>query len=117
MEAGANTGLASDDVFYFGNRIGDTGTGTPTLAITSATDELAARGNPGAGAAIGNLYDFDRNGIVNAVDSLTSRGNAGTLVKINIGTPPAAPQSAVGVDDEGGEGLGDEDDGEHGGDE
>jgi hypothetical protein len=103
VEAGANTGLASDDVFYFGNRIGDTGTGTPTLAITSATDELAARGNPGAGAAIGNLYDFDRNGIVNAVDSLTSRGNAGTLVKINIGTPPAAPQSAVGVDDEGGE--------------
>jgi hypothetical protein len=87
----ANTGLAESDIFFFGNRIGDTGTGTPTLAITSATDELAARNNPGAGATVTNLVDFDRSGIVNATDQIASRGNAGTLTKINITDPPAAP--------------------------
>ncbi|REK18073.1 MAG: hypothetical protein DWQ37_04915, partial [Planctomycetota bacterium] len=29
-----NTGLAESDIFFFGNRIGDAGSGTPTLAIT-----------------------------------------------------------------------------------
>ena len=38
-----NTGLTYSDKFLFGNRIGDTGSGSPTLAITSALDELAGR--------------------------------------------------------------------------
>ena len=95
-----NTGLAQSDRFYFGNRIGDTGSGTSTLAITSATDEIAARGNPGFGAAITNLYDFDRSGLVSAVDSLISRNNLGTLTKINIAGPPAAPTGLPASDDE-----------------
>jgi hypothetical protein len=88
-----NTGLPASDIFFFGNRMGDTGSGTATLAITSALDELAARGNPGAGATVTNLFDFDRSGLVNAVDNLIARNNAGTLTKINISSPPAAPET------------------------
>jgi hypothetical protein len=89
-----NTGLAESDLFFFGNRIGDTGSGTATLAVTSALDELAARGNSGAGATITNLFDFDRSGLVSAVDNLISRNNIGTLTKINLSDPPAAPASS-----------------------
>ena len=89
-----DTGLLESDVFYFGNRIGDTGSGTPNLAITSATDEIAARNNPGFGAAITNLFDFDRNGLVSAVDQIASRNNVGLLTKINITDPPASPLAA-----------------------
>jgi hypothetical protein len=88
-----NTGLAASDRFYFGNRRGDTGSGTPTLAITNATDEIAARGNHAAGATITNIYDFDRSGIVNATDDLAARNNHGTLTKINLSASPAAPES------------------------
>ena len=86
-----NTGLAESDIFFFGNRIGDAGSGTPTLAITSATDEIAARNNAGFGSTITNLYDFDRSGLVNAVDQIAARNNGGLLTKINISDPPAAP--------------------------
>jgi hypothetical protein len=93
-EMNTNTGLATSDVLYFGSRIGDTGSGTATLAVTSAVDEIATRGNPGAGAAITNLFDFDRSGLVTATDNLIARGNAGTLTKINLAAPPPAPVAA-----------------------
>ncbi|REK08469.1 MAG: hypothetical protein DWQ37_20220 [Planctomycetota bacterium] len=86
-----NTGLAESDIFFFGNRIGDSGSGTATLAITSATDEIAARNNPGFGVSITNLYDYDRSGLVSAVDQIAARNNVGVLTKINITHPPAAP--------------------------
>jgi hypothetical protein len=86
-----NTGLTRSDEFYFGNRIGDTGSGTPTLAISNALDELAARGNHASGATITNLFDFDRSGLVTATDDLAARNNHGTLTKINLSAPPAAP--------------------------
>ncbi|REK17413.1 MAG: hypothetical protein DWQ37_06390 [Planctomycetota bacterium] len=92
-----NTGLAESDIFFFGNRIGDTGSGTPTLAITSAADEIAARNNAGFGSAITNLYDFDRTGLVNAVDQIAARNNGGFLTKINITDPPAAPAVSGGA--------------------
>src|SRR5262249_48695172 len=90
-----NTGLPASDIFFFGNRIGDTGSGTATLAQTSAADEIAARNNQGAGATITNLFDFDRSGTVTATDQIISRGNVGTLTKINIPSPPAAPSLAA----------------------
>src|SRR5262249_7302831 len=36
----------------------------------------------------------DRNGAVTARDQIISRGNVGDLTKINISSPPAAPQVA-----------------------
>ncbi|REK09445.1 MAG: hypothetical protein DWQ37_18585 [Planctomycetota bacterium] len=91
-----NTGLTYSDKFLFGNRTGDTGSGTPTLAITSAQDEIAARNNAGINATITNLVDFDRSGIVNAVDSIIARNNGGLLTKISFGNPlpPPAPSPA-----------------------
>ncbi|REK19443.1 MAG: hypothetical protein DWQ37_01195 [Planctomycetota bacterium] len=90
-----NTGLAASDVFFFGNRIGDAASGTSTLAVTNAVDEIAARNNPGFGAAITNLFDFDRSGLVSAVDNIIARNNAGTLTKINITDPPGAPDAEL----------------------
>jgi hypothetical protein len=84
-------GLAASDVFYFGNRIGDTGTGTATLAITSVPDETSTRNNTGAGASITNVFDHDRNGLVAAADATASRNNIGTMAKINIPTGPPGP--------------------------
>ncbi|MEX0676995.1 MAG: dockerin type I domain-containing protein [Pirellulales bacterium] len=64
-----NTGLLVSDIFYFGNRVGDMFVGTPpTTLLTSAADEIGARDNPGFPAAITNIYDFDRNGVVGAAD-------------------------------------------------
>ncbi|REK08461.1 MAG: hypothetical protein DWQ37_20300 [Planctomycetota bacterium] len=91
VAANGNTGLAVEDEFFFGNRIGESGSGTATLAVTNAVDEIGARNNTGIGAGITNVYDFDRNGLVNAVDSITARNNVGTLAKIDIITPPPAP--------------------------
>lgn len=95
MLAGENTGLAANDVFYFGSRVGDTGLGnSAAAAITSAADQLAARGNLAINVGIENPYDFDRNGIVSAGDELASRFNPGILLMLNL--PAAgAPASAA----------------------
>ncbi len=86
-----DTGLDATEVFYFGNRIGDAGSGTTTLAITSAADEIGARNNSGVGASVTNLYDYDRSGLVNAVDQIIARNNGGFLPKIDLGGGAAAP--------------------------
>ena len=80
-------------MFYFGSRIGDTGSGTPAAAVTSAADELAARFAPGANQSITSLVDFNRDGVVNAGDALIARNNGGFLLKLNLpaGMPAAAP--------------------------
>jgi hypothetical protein len=87
-----NTGLAASDVFYFGNRMGDTGSGTATSEITSVSDETATRNNTGAGAAISNVFDHDRSGAVSMSDAIAARNNLGTLVKINLPAGPPAPE-------------------------
>ncbi len=92
--ANERTGLAEPDVFYFGSRIGDTGSGTPAAAVTSAADELAARFALGVNQSIVSLVDFDRNGVVNAGDALIARNNAGILLKLDLpgeNSPAAVP--------------------------
>ncbi len=99
--ANARTGLFAPDVFYFGNAVGDTGLGdSATQANVSATDELAARNNPSSlfsNIPISNIYDFNRDGQVNASDSVTARNfvtSIGNVVRyISITNPPAAPES------------------------
>ncbi|MEX0677546.1 MAG: proprotein convertase P-domain-containing protein [Pirellulales bacterium] len=102
-----NTGLAASDVFFFGSRIGDTANdNSPTSLLTNAADEIAVRNNPGLGATIANQYDFDRNGVVNASDQIIARSNGGFITRINISSPPAAPEagpSALAEAEEGGE--------------
>ncbi|MCK4275121.1 MAG: hypothetical protein KAX78_01300, partial [Phycisphaerae bacterium] len=76
--ATVNTGLASDDVFYFGNAIGETGN-SPADAEVTPIDEVAVRNNPRTlannPAAIDDNYDFNRDRKVSPTDAIICRNN------------------------------------------
>ena len=91
------TGLAVSDTFYFGSRVGDTGSGTAVAAVTSAADELAARYNSATNVPITNVYDFDRSRTVSAADQLIARFNGGVLLKINLDAPQGSEALAYAV--------------------
>src|SRR5207253_10262387 len=77
LKADATTGLAKNDVFYFGNAIGESGDSTLNANV-NATDELNARANQRNflnPAPIDFKYDYNRDGLVNATDQLIARGN------------------------------------------
>jgi hypothetical protein len=113
--ANANTGLAQNaglpagqaDVFFFGNAIGDTGAGnTSTNALVNAFDQAGVRANGqilGNNIPVTNIYDFNRDGAVNANDESIARLNAtnpsNVLKYLNIGSPPAAPQAEEAADE------------------
>ena len=95
VKATANTGLAADDVFYFGNAVGECGDGatyTPPDAKVNATDEIAARNNPHTGAnpaAITDATDFNRDKKVDATDQIIARNNGTTgMTALQLITPP-----------------------------
>ncbi len=80
-----NTELTESDVFYFGSRVGDTFVNAlPAATVTSAADELGARFNPGVNQPVTSVFDFNRDGVVNAADQLVARNNAGLLLMIEI---------------------------------
>ena len=89
--ANANTALASDDVFYFGNAIGETGN-SPSDAEVTAADEVGVRNNPHTlsfnPADITNTQDFNRDRKVGPTDAIIVRDNATnsltTLQLINV---------------------------------
>jgi len=70
--ADANTHLASKTVFYFGNLVAATGysVANSTLYVTPI-DVLATLMNLSNSVGITNLYDFNRDGKVNATDLAT----------------------------------------------
>jgi hypothetical protein len=75
--ANANTGLAGNDVFYFGNSVGDTGNSTNDANVTGA-DVIGVRNNTGlSGASIDNVFDINRDGNVTGTDVILSRNNTG----------------------------------------
>jgi hypothetical protein len=95
MLANPNTGLAADDVFYFGSRVGDAGLGnSPAAAITNIADQLAVRANPTAGVGIESVLDFNRDGLVNIGDELAGRANPGFLLMLNLPAPAMAMTAA-----------------------
>src|SRR5205823_3159998 len=102
VKANTNTGLANDDVFYFGNAIGDTGNSTSN-GYTTAIDEIGARyyaadltGLP-ASLAIINPYDFNRDGHVDAADELIAGSNyTNFITALNLIAPPAIAPAATG---------------------
>lgn len=80
--ANANTNLQSNDVFYFGNAIGDSGNST-TDATVNSSDDVNARNNPrnpGQRSAdqtkIDLNYDYNRDGLVNSADQVLPRNHA-----------------------------------------
>lgn len=80
--ANTYTGLNQEDVFYFGNAVGETGN-SPTDAKVNAFDMLGARDNPRTflnPAPIDFAYDFSRDKRVNATDMLIARDNPTTFL-------------------------------------
>ncbi|TWU57091.1 Dockerin type I repeat protein [Rubripirellula tenax] len=104
VKANANTGLDQDDVFYFGNQVGDVdGSISPSKHVTvNAFDTLDVRfhQSPSSNSVgIDNIYDIDRNGSVNAFDTLDVRFNqmpSGGLMMITL-PPAAAPTTAASI--------------------
>jgi hypothetical protein len=89
----ANTGLASADVFYFGNAVGESGD-TTTNAAVNATDEIGARANPRSAlvnpAPVDFRWDYNRDKAVNSTDQLIARTNTTTLAnRLVLIAPPA----------------------------
>jgi hypothetical protein len=90
LKANDNTGIAADDVFYFGNSIGDTGN-SPTDAIVDAADELATHNNHTASASITNLYDFNHDKVVDATDDQIVHDNYSGASPLQLITVPGLP--------------------------
>ncbi len=95
----ATTGLAQDDVFYFGNAIGETGS-SAAHAKVDAFDVLATRRNPRPffnPASLETRHDFNRDRRVDAIDTLIAQNNQTwsltELKLIDLSAPiPAARQ-------------------------
>ena len=101
--ATANTGLPADQVFYFGNAIGDAvNAGNDNLV--NAADVIGVRDNPHTAAHLAGItdpFDLNRDGHVDALDMIIARNNAGSpLSALRMITPLAAAQAPGG----GGEG-------------
>ncbi|MBI3837061.1 MAG: hypothetical protein HY288_03900 [Planctomycetia bacterium] len=107
VKATTHTGLAANDVFFFGNEIGDTGaSNTATVAKVTSLDVTGAQTHGASSKTnipITDLYDFSRDGLVNSLD-VTDAQIHGTTLKtglqlINVGAGgPFAPASTGGGD-------------------
>jgi hypothetical protein len=89
--ANANTSLAADDVFYFGNQIADVGSD----GNVNATDFAQVRSNYRSflnPAAVDNAFDLNHDGRVNAADLLIVRDHATMPQR---GLPMSTPQASL----------------------
>jgi subtilisin family serine protease len=94
--ADAVPGLMLDDTFYFGNLVGETGN-APGDATVNAFDYAGTRtAQRAAPAAVDNPYDFNRDGVVNALDLAVVRRQSSTLPLLTVpnGVPPSPPPAA-----------------------
>jgi hypothetical protein len=86
--ANANTGLAQDDVFYFGNVVGYVnGSNTNGRYTVNAIDTSAVRTNqssPANSVLVSNLYDLNKSGNVNALDTAIVRTNQQSSGIVNV---------------------------------
>ncbi|HEY8749327.1 MAG TPA: right-handed parallel beta-helix repeat-containing protein [Tepidisphaeraceae bacterium] len=93
LNANADTGLSSPDIFYFGNAIGDDGHNL-TSAVIDSTNEAGARNDLRtifAPATISDKYDFNRDGRVDATDQVIARYAVNSpATALQLFTPPAA---------------------------
>jgi hypothetical protein len=101
----ANSGLARDDVFYFGNAIGETGNDSGN-ALVSSVDVIGARDNPHGPfdqATITDRFDFNRDGLVNGSDVIIARDHTTSpftalqMILVPGDAAPPAPAAATWV--------------------
>ena len=101
VKASSHSGLATPDVFYFGNLPGDAGAGDPEGETTVGAEDLAAvRRRLGSPAGIATPYDFNRDGEVDTADLFTVRvGMSNSLPLLQapstIATATASPRRSV----------------------
>ncbi len=88
-----NSGLASADVFYFGNKIGDSGTSPAAGTFdTTTTDAAQVFATVGAGKPITDLRDYNRDGQVTTTDAAIVFASIGSIVRLDVTTQaPFAP--------------------------
>ena len=97
LKANADTGLAADEVFSFGNLIGETGDGAGTGGTlrVNALDLGAVKRALNTASTLDGRYDFNRDGRVNALDLGAVKANLNrSLVPA---APPAVPPLETGV--------------------
>ena len=103
VKATANTRLPQDDVFYFGNAIGESGLGNTTGSQplgyfpVNVTDEIGARNHPHSiadPASLDEAFDFNRDRLVDAADELIARERCTTFQTAlqSIAPPPAGSE-------------------------
>jgi hypothetical protein len=74
------TGLTADDVFYFGNAIGETGNVPGDLRVDFADRVEVLRHVVGGAVGITHRFDIDRDGVVNSADA--------DIIEANLTAPP-----------------------------
>ena len=93
--ANANTGIVSDDIFYFGSAPGEAGTKPAVNAQVDGFDFASARDNlvdVVPGATIDNDVDFNRDKIVDGADIAIARDNATNFdTSLQLITVPGPP--------------------------
>jgi hypothetical protein len=93
VAASSTTGLATPDVFYFGNAVGETGD-NPANASVTITDFLNTRSNLQTflnPAGLSNPFDFNRDGRVDATDQVITRNNQGFTLVFFTPADPSDP--------------------------
>jgi hypothetical protein len=96
--ATANTGLPATDVFFYGNRVGDTtspATGGSFITNVAGDGAAIVGVSPAAAVGITNRFDVNKTNTINvAGDRAEVVGNSpGSLLRVNIGTGgPFAPE-------------------------
>ncbi len=96
----ARTLLGHDDLFYFGNAIGETGS-IPGNTFVTSVDVIGARDHqrgPFDLAGIDDVYDFNRDRLVSSIDVIIARDHqSGALTSLPLISVPAASRSAATV--------------------
>jgi hypothetical protein len=96
--ATADTDLEGNDVFYFGNAIGEAGDSELNASVNAA-DMLAARNNPRTvtnPALVDFPYDYNRDARVNALDMLVARNHRSHFLNgLKLIDAPAAKDAAA----------------------
>jgi len=104
LKANGRTNLAADDVFYFGNLIGETGAANAAgrLGVDAADLGRARAAQVASGAStasMNNACDFNRDGKVNVLDVGIARSRQGMTIPLltvpRQSLTPAAVQNAV----------------------
>ena len=89
VRANAATGLDVDDVFYFGNVIGETG--NASNAVVNLSDVSLTRTNQSGFGSVGidSRYDYNRDGRINLSDLSLARTNQSGFSAVQLITAPS----------------------------